>query len=126
YAVAVVEQDGPAGQVEVASEGHDTRCWRFHRRPRCRSDVHARVGRAGGAVVDALVAEATADAPLDRPDEAFGEAGARVVAFARGGDEGLFTRDALGDCRGRFDGLARHAVDPFDREVPWLHRDGDL
>src|SRR5690606_4979234 len=101
-AVPVVQQHGAAGEVEVGiGEGDDPRRRRAHWRARGRGDVHARVRRAGFAVVDAGTAEAAADAPFDRTDERAGEVGARVVAQPRLGHARLFAADAFGDRRRR-------------------------
>src|SRR2546427_19006 len=79
---------------------------------------------AGLAVVDARIAEATADAALHWPDEGLGEVGTVVIAGACGGHLRLFALDPLGNCRRRIDRLRRHAVDPLGRPVTRRHRDG--
>src|SRR5690606_17008744 len=123
HPVAVVEQDRPAREVQVIGKGDHARGRRLHRGAVRRGDVHARVGRAGGAVVDALVAEAAADATLDRADEMLGEPGAGIVAGARGADRRLLACDACGDRRWWLHGLAGNTVDAFDRPVAWSDLD---
>src|SRR3546814_9397496 len=90
---------------------------RLDRRAGRNRDVHARVPRAGLAVVHAPAAEAAADAALHRPDERRGEIGTVVVAGARGAYLRLLAADALGDRRRRVHGLRRHAVDALQRPV---------
>src|SRR3546814_16649246 len=82
--LAVVEQDRAAGEIKIIDERHHARGRRLDRRAGRNRDVHARVPRAGLAVVHAPAAEAAADAALTRPDERRGEIGTVVVAGARG------------------------------------------
>src|SRR5690606_18320803 len=86
-----------------------------------RGDVHARMRGARLAVVHALVAETSTDAPFDRTHEGFGEIAAVVIALAHDGDGRLFTADALGDRGWRIDRRWRHAIDMFDRPVAWRY-----
>ena len=70
HAMAVVEQQRAAGEVEVRRrERHHAGGRRLDRRAGRRGDVHAGMRRFRRAVVDALVAEAAADAALHRPGE---------------------------------------------------------
>src|SRR5690606_37141272 len=80
-AVAVVDQQGAAGEVEVwLGKGHDARGRRLDRRAAGGRDVHPRMRRAGLAVVDPRASETPADATFDGADEGRGEIGARIVA----------------------------------------------
>src|SRR6201999_1812055 len=97
-AEAVVEQHRAAGEIQVRlREGDDAIGWCFHRRALGHGDIHARMRGLGVAVVDALVAEAAADAPGHGPDKSMIEVLAGIVTVARRDDEGLFTFDPCGD-----------------------------
>src|SRR5690606_38628431 len=122
-AVAVVDQHGADGQVEIGTgEGDHAGRWRQHRGTGWGRHVQAGMRRARGAVVNALAAVDAADPPGHRPAEAGGEIAARIVAFAGGADLGLLAGDAGGDLRVRGHGLLRHAVYPFDLPIACLHR----
>src|SRR5690606_5693633 len=124
-AVAVVDQHGAAGDVEVGlGQGHDAVRRRANGGALRRCDIHARVRRARLAVVDPGAAEAAADAALDGPGEMLGEAGEGSVLDARGRHQRLLAADALGDLRRRLDRAGRHAIDPLQRPVAGA--DGDL
>src|SRR5690606_17649260 len=101
-AEAVVDHDGAAGQVQIGIGKGDQATGRgLDRSPAWRGDIHARMRGARLAVVDALVAETSADAPCHRAHEGFGEIGAVIITIAHGGDGRLLAADALGNLRRR-------------------------
>ena len=92
-AVAVVDEHGAAGQIEVVGEDHAPGGRRFHRRAGGGGDVHAGMRRSRRAVVDALIAETTADSAGHRSDEVLGEADAVVAGLASPSDGLLLPAD---------------------------------
>src|SRR5690606_14943113 len=126
--VAVVDQQGSAGQVQVGL-GEADHAGRGRHDPGAggHRDVEPEVRAARFAVQDALAAVDAADAAaFDRADEAAGEVLAGIVAFARLADRGLFAGDALGDLRVGSDGLLRQAVDALDAVLAGPNVDGPL
>jgi len=69
------------------------------------------------AVVNALVAEASTDASLRRPDETAEEILTVIVAVACRGDRRLFARDSCGEFGWRVHRRGRQSADAFNRPV---------
>jgi hypothetical protein len=123
-AVAVVQQHGAAGEVQVGfGERDDAGGGRVHRRAFRGRHVQAGVRRLRRAVVDALAAIHAADAAVHGPVAVGFVIVAVVVARARGGDHRLLALDARGDLRRRVHRRLRHALDALELPFPRPHRD---